>query len=142
MAMPHFALEVVGAAGAVLVIATGGLMSLGEVTPNPVSRNWLATAHSEVEVKTWVFKTAIVLSANILTGSAQIQSIVILIAAGWIVYVHIRYVSRVRNPVWVYSVGAEGRSRELAEHAQGVCNCWLPSPVASLPHTHQQQTGP
>lgn len=91
--MPHLTLMVVSAVAALAVIAVSGLMSLAEVTPNPVSQNWLAAAHSEVEMKTWVFKTAIVIAANILVGHYQVQSIIILIAAGWIVYVHIRYVS-------------------------------------------------
>lgn len=93
MAMPHLATMAIAGVTAVMVIAAHGVLSLAEVTPNPVSQNWLASAHSEVEVKTWVFKTLIVLAANILVGHNQVQSIIILIPAGWIVYVHIRYVS-------------------------------------------------
>lgn len=93
MVMPHMVLMLVAAVAAVLAIAVSGLMSLAEVTPNPASQNWLAAAHSAVEVKTWAFKTAIVISANILVGNQQVQSILLLIAAGWIAYVHLRYVS-------------------------------------------------
>jgi hypothetical protein len=104
--MPHLTLMVVSAVAALGVIAVSGLMSLAEVTPNPVSQNWLAAAHSEVEMKTWVFKTAIVIAANILVGHYQVQSIIILIAAGWIVYVNIRYVSR---DMWGYQqLGRQG----------------------------------
>lgn len=98
MAMPHLATLAISGVTAVVVIAVHGILSLAEVTPNPVSQNWLASAHSEVEVKTWVFKTAIVLAANILAGNHQVQAIIILLAAGWIVYVHIRYVSAGPQP--------------------------------------------
>lgn len=100
MAMPHLATLAISGVTAVVVIAVHGVLSLAEVTPNPISQNWLASAHSEVEVKTWVFKTAIVLSANILTGNNQVQAIIILLAAGWIVYVHIRYVSAGPGRTW------------------------------------------
>lgn len=92
--MPHVALMAISGVTALAIVAAHGILSLAEVTPNPLSQNWLASAHSEVEVKTWVFKTAIVLAANILAGHLQVQSIIILIAAAWIVYIHIRYVSR------------------------------------------------
>lgn len=93
MAMPHLAVITISGATAVVFIAAHGILAIAELTPNPLSRKWLAVAHSEVELKTWVFKTAIVVAANILVGNGQVQSIIILIAAGWIVYVHIRYVS-------------------------------------------------
>jgi hypothetical protein len=91
--MPHMALMGISGVTALAVIAAHGILSIAEVTPNPLSQNWLASAHSEVEVKSWVFKTVIVLAVNILVGHLQVQSIIILVAAGWIVYVHIRYVS-------------------------------------------------
>jgi hypothetical protein len=94
MAMPHLALEVVAAVGCIIVIAVAGLLALADVTPNPVSQNWLATAHSGVEVKSWLFKTAIVVAANVLAGFGQLQCMLIMIAAGWTAYVHVRYVSR------------------------------------------------
>lgn len=93
MTMPHLAVIAISAVTALGVIAAHGILSLAEVTPNPLSQNWLAAAHSEVEMKTWAFKTLIVIAANILVGNVQAQSIIMLICSGWIVYVHIRYVS-------------------------------------------------
>jgi hypothetical protein len=92
--MPHLVSMAVGGVGCILVVAVGGLMALGEVTPNPVSQNWLATAHSEVEVKAWLLKSAMVLCANMLAGYAEVQTVLVMIAAGWIAYVHVRYVSQ------------------------------------------------
>jgi hypothetical protein len=74
-------------------IVISGLFALADVTPNPVSQNWLATAHSGVEVKTWVFKTLIVICANALTGFLKVHVTPILIFATWIAYVHVRWVS-------------------------------------------------
>jgi hypothetical protein len=91
--LPHIAHITVASVFSVVFILVGGLFALADVTPNPVSQNWLATAHAGVEVKTWVFKTAIVLCANVLTGFLKLQVTPILIFATWIAYVHVRWVS-------------------------------------------------
>jgi hypothetical protein len=91
--LPHIAHLTVASVFSVVFILVGGLFALADVTPNPVSQNWLATAHAGVEVKTWVFKTAIVLCANVLTGFPKLQVTPILVFATWIAYVHVRWVS-------------------------------------------------
>lgn len=93
LVMPHLAQLVIAAVFAVIYIAAGGLFALADVTPNPVSKNWLATAHSTVEVKAWALRTLIVLCASLLSGFYKVQTTPILIFAAWLAYVHIRWVS-------------------------------------------------
>ncbi|WIA17635.1 hypothetical protein OEZ85_014441 [Tetradesmus obliquus] len=88
---PHIAQLTVACVFSFVFIAVAGLFALADVTPNPVSQNWLATAHAGVEVKTWVFKTLIVVCANALTGHWKGQVTPILIFATWIFYVHVRW---------------------------------------------------
>jgi hypothetical protein len=90
---PHIANMSIAIVFSVVFIAVGGLFALADVTPNPASQNWLATAHATVEFKTWVFKTLIVIFANVLTGFLKLQITPIMIFAAWIAYVHIRWVS-------------------------------------------------
>jgi hypothetical protein len=90
---PHIANLAVATVFSLVFIAVAGLFALADVTPNPVSQNWLATAHATVEFKTWVFKTAIVICANVFTGFLKLQVTPIMIFAAWIAYVHIRWVS-------------------------------------------------
>ncbi|WIA37851.1 hypothetical protein OEZ86_014704 [Tetradesmus obliquus] len=88
---PHIAHLTVACVFSLVFVAVAGLFALADVTPNPVSQNWLATAHAGVEVKTWVFKTLIVVCANALTGHWKGQVTPILIFATWIFYVHVRW---------------------------------------------------
>lgn len=91
--MPHITHGAVAAVMALLVIIMAGLISLGDATPNPVSQHWMCAAHSQVEQKAFLFKTVIVLSANLLSGHWQAQASIILVAAGWLAYVYVRWVS-------------------------------------------------
>jgi lipopolysaccharide/colanic/teichoic acid biosynthesis glycosyltransferase len=91
---PHIAHLTVAIVFSLVFIAVAGLFALADVTPNPVSQNWLATAHATVEFKTWVFKTMIVICANALNGFLKLQVTPIMIFTAWIAYVHIRWVSR------------------------------------------------
>jgi hypothetical protein len=79
---------------ALVHMAIGGALALGDVTPNPVSRHALATAHSSTPVKAWALRTLIVLSANLLTGFWKLQGCMMLIAVGWLTYVHVRWVRK------------------------------------------------
>lgn len=118
MAMPHLAVIAISGVTAIVFIAAHGILAIAELTPNPLSKKWLAVAHSEVELKTWVFKTAIVVAANVLVGNGQVQSIIILIAAGWIVYVHIRYVSSPTRAAASCLSSERGRRRGQGPHAR------------------------
>jgi hypothetical protein len=90
--MPYLGTMVASAVFAVIFAAISGLFALADVTPNPVSQRWLAQADSSVEFKAWIFKTVIVLCANVLQGIHNVQSLLILIAAGWLAYTYLRWV--------------------------------------------------
>ena len=91
--MPHVAQLTVSVIFAALHIAVGGLFALADVSPNPVSQRFMATAHSEVEVKAWGFKTLIVLCINLLSGFWKLQAVPIMIFAFWLAYIYVRWVS-------------------------------------------------
>lgn len=103
---------VIAALGTMMVAAVSGIMSLGEVTPNPTSQNWLAAAHSNVEFKSWLFKTVLVVSANVLAGLPQLQCALVMVAAGWLAYTHVRWV---RRRLWLMDWACE----------QTVCCSWM-----------------
>jgi hypothetical protein len=91
--MPAAIHVAVGAAIALLVAAAGALFAFADVTNDLKSRMWMANAHAAVELKGWALRTLIVLSSNLLIGNPQAQSLINLVAAGWLAYVYLRWVS-------------------------------------------------
>lgn len=101
--MPYVAQLTASAIFAVLHIMIGGLFALADVSPNPVSQRYVATAHSEVEVKAWGFKTLIVLCINLLSGYWKLQAVPIMIFAFWMAYTYVRWVScPVADTHWLF----------------------------------------